>query len=64
MDARDAGELVVAAPPVLQAILPAGQDDVLVMSLESGPRDDGRVPQIGEGDVPMIVAPLALAGGR
>ncbi len=64
MDARDAGGLVVAAPPIPQAILPAGQDDVSVMSLESGPRDDGRVPQIGEGDVPMIVAPLALAGGR
>ena len=58
------GDVVVAAPPIQQAILPAGQDDVSIMSMESYPGDDGRVPQIGEGDVPMIVAPLARAGGR
>ena len=64
MDARDAGGLVVAAPPVPQPILPAGQDDVSVMSMDAYPMDDGRVPQIGEGNVPMIVAPLiARAGG-
>ena len=51
-------------PPVQQAIFLAGQDDVSIMSMESYPGDDGRVPQIGEGDVPMIVAPLARAGGR
>jgi hypothetical protein len=64
MDGRDAGRLVVAAPPVAQPILAVGQDDVSVMSMEPDPRDDGRVPLIGEGDVPMIVAPLARAGGR
>ncbi len=58
------GAMVVAAPPIQQAILPAGQDDVSIMSMESYPGDDGQVPQIGEGDVPMIVAPLARAGGR
>jgi len=64
MDARDAGGLVVARPPVQQPILLARQDDVSFMSMESYPRDDGLVPQIGEGEVPMIVAPLARAGGR
>ncbi len=63
MDARDAGGLVVARPPVTLPILLARQDDVSFMNLESYQSDDGLVPQIGEGDVPMIVAPL-LARGR
>ena len=56
MDARDAAGLVVAAPPVQEPILLASQDDVSFMNLESY-RDDGPAPLIGEGEVPMIVAP-------
>ena len=50
-------------PPAEPPILLAGQDDVSVMSMEPSAQDDGMVPLIGEGDVPMIVAPsLARAG--
>ena len=65
MDARDAGALVVAVPPIQQPLLVAGQDDVSVMDMEPYWKDDGQVPQIGEGEVPMITAPLiSRVGGR
>ena len=65
MDARDAAGLMVAAPPVEAPILLASQDDVSVMNVQSYWKDDGRVPQIGEGEVPMIVAPqFARDDGR
>ena len=63
MDARDAAGLVVAAPPVPEPIVLAGQDDVSVMDVKSY-RDDGPVPHIGEGEVPMIVAASMGPEGR
>ena len=65
MDARDADALVVAVPPIQPPLLAAGQDDVSVMDMEPYWKDEGQVPQIGEGEVPMITAPLiARVGGR
>jgi hypothetical protein len=55
---RDAGPPQPDLP-----ILLASQDDVSVMSMEPYADDDGRVPQIGEGDVPMIVAPSLARPG-
>lgn len=63
MDARDASGLVVAAPPVQEPIVLAGQDDVSVVDVKSY-RDDGPVPHIGEGEVPMIVAASMTPVGR
>ncbi len=62
MDDRDAAGLVVAAPPVREILL-ASQDDVSVMNVQSY-RDDDPAPLIGEGEVPMIVAPPAARAGR
>ena len=64
MDARDAAGLVVG-PAARPAADPPGQPGRRVVHGRwSRPRDDGLVPLIGEGEVPMIVAPLARAGGR
>ena len=58
-----AAAVVVAAPPVREILL-ASQDDVSVMDVKSY-RDDDPSPSIGEGEVPMIVAPSFFhAGGR
>jgi len=64
MDAPDAPGLVVAAPPVQEPIVLAGQDDVSVMDVKSYRDDDGLVPRIGEGEVPMIVAASMAPAGR
>lgn len=64
IDARDAAGLVVAAPPVQEPILLASQEDVSVMDVKAYRDDDGRVPQIGEGEVPMIVAASVAGAAR
>jgi anti-sigma factor RsiW len=43
--------------PAQEPILLVGQNDVSIINMEPFWRDDGQVPHIGEGDVPMIVAP-------
>ena len=64
IDARDAAGLVVAAPPVQEPIVLASQDDVSVMDVKAYRDDDGRVPHIGEGEVPMIVAASFAGAAR
>jgi anti-sigma factor RsiW len=56
---------VVAAPSGQEEFLLASQEDVSIMNVEPYPNDDGLTASIGEGEVPMIVAPrIAPASGR
>jgi anti-sigma factor RsiW len=63
MDAADADALAVGHPPILGSFDLAKPADVNLVKVEPA-HPDGPLPWLEEGEVPMIVDPVALVGGR
>jgi hypothetical protein len=60
----EARRLVVGRPPIPGPVFLVSQEEVTVLQMASHPREEGRVPHLEEGAVPMIVAPAYAPSER
>jgi hypothetical protein len=60
----EARRLVVGRLPIPGPVFLVSQEEVTVLQMASHPREEGRVPHLEEGAVPMIVAPAYAPSER